>query len=89
MIDPPHIIGPRLRRIRIALGVGKQAEFAASIGVEKNTYNPWEKGSRSLTFSGACLIRDHHKIPLDYLFYGASIDELPSSIRKKLHPQAA
>jgi transcriptional regulator with XRE-family HTH domain len=80
MIDPPEVIGPRLRELRLALEIKKQIEFARAIGVEKNTYNPWEKGQRPLTFEGACLIRKRFGIPLDYLFFGAMRSEVPASI---------
>lgn len=70
MVEAPEIIGPRLRALRLALGFAKQKDFAAEIGVEKNTYNPWETGKRPLTFEGALLIRRRFKIPLDYLFFG-------------------
>lgn len=88
MIDDPDIIGPRLRALRLALGIETQVEFAESIGVEKNTYNPWEKGSRPLTFDGACKIRKKYHIPLDYLFYGESMDELPMKVIKNLRQAA-
>jgi len=70
MVDPPKKIAERLKAVRLALEVKTQVAFAAEIGVEKNTYNPWEKGTRSLTFEGACLIRRRYGVPLDYLFYG-------------------
>ena len=88
MIDDPKIIGPRLRALRLALGIETQVEFAQSIGVEKNTYNPWEKGSRPLTFDGACKIRKKYHIPLDYLFYGESVDELPMKVIKNIRQAA-
>jgi transcriptional regulator with XRE-family HTH domain len=88
MIDPPEKVGQRLKRLRVALGYHTQVAFAAEIGVEKNTYNPWEKGSRELTFEGACLIRKRFRIPLDYLFFGQLMDELPSSVVKKLRDVA-
>lgn len=84
MIDPPETIGPRLKALRIALGYKKQTEFAKAIGVEKNTYNPWEKGGRELTFEGACLIRAKFKIPLDYLFFGDHAEEMPAKVYKIL-----
>lgn len=86
MIDPPEIIGPRLKALRIALGYKKQTDFAKAIGVEKNTYNPWEKGKggRELTFEGACLIRAKFKIPLDYLFFGDHAEEMPAKVYKIL-----
>src|SRR5262249_54762263 len=84
MIDPPEIIAPRLKRLRRACGFKTQTAFAQAIGVEKNTYNPWEKGTRELTFEGACLIRKRFHIPVDYLFWGDLQDELPSRILKQL-----
>lgn len=84
MIDPPEIIGPRLKALRIALGFPRQNKFAAAIGVEKNTYNPWEKGTRPLTFESACTIRQKFQIPLDYLFYGAQEDAIPAKYLEKL-----
>lgn len=88
MVDPPRVIGPRLKALRKALDVPTQVEFAAQIGVEKNTYNPWEKGTRPLTFEGACLIRKRYRIPLDYLFFG-EIGELPVRLHQRLVKQAA
>lgn len=84
MIDPPEIIGPRLRAIRLALEYPSQVAFAKALGVEKNTYNPWEKGSRSLTFEAGCVLRRKWGIPLDYLFFGANEDRLPSHIFARL-----
>lgn len=88
MIDPPEIIGARLKAIRLAVDCKTQQEFASEIGVEKNTYNPWETGKRALTFEGALLIRKRYKIPLDFLFFGESQEEIPGRILKKL-PRAA
>lgn len=83
MVDPQDVIGPRLKALRIALGFPTQTKFAKAIGVEKNTYNPWEKGARPLTFEGACLIRKKFRIPLDYLFFG-EIGELPARVLHKI-----
>ncbi len=88
MIDAPEIVGPRLRRLRLACGFKTQKQFADAIGVEKNTYNPWEKGTRPLTFEGALLIRRRFKVPLDYLFFGDLQDEIPSRILKQLQDAA-
>jgi DNA-binding XRE family transcriptional regulator len=88
MVDAPEIIGPRLKALRIALGFKTQTAFAAELGIEKNTYNPWEKGSRALTFEGACLIRRKFKVPLDYLFFG-EIGELSVRTYRKIKQQAA
>lgn len=82
--DPPNVIGPRLKALREALGFESQIAFAKKIGVEKNTYNPWEKGTRPLTFEGALLIRKRFRIPLEYLFFGEFADELPYRVREAL-----
>jgi transcriptional regulator with XRE-family HTH domain len=88
MVDPQEVIGPRLRALRLALGIKTQKAFAEAIGVEKNTYNPWEKGTRPLTFEGACLIRKKFNIPLDYQFYG-QLDGVPAWLRPQLLQQSA
>jgi len=84
MIDPPEIIGPRLKALRKAIGYESQTAFAKEIHVEKNTYNPWETGARPLTFEGACNIKDRFRIPLDYLFYGEAAEEMPAKVYRKL-----
>ena len=84
MIDDPKIIGRRLKSLREALGFRTQVDFAKKIGVEKNTYNPWEKGTRPLTFEAACVIRQKWKVPTDYLFWGDMEDQLPAGLLKKL-----
>lgn len=88
MIDPPSVIGSRLKALREAVGCKTQVAFAKSIGVEKNTYNPWEKGLRPLTFEGALLIRKRYRVPLDYLFFGEAVDELPAGILTKIQQAA-
>jgi len=88
MIDRPEIVAARLRRLRQACGFKTQTAFAKAIGVEKNTYNPWEKGTRELTFEGACLIRKRFHIPVDYLFWGDLQDEIPARILKQIQDAA-
>lgn len=84
MIDPAEVIGRRLAELRLALGYTQQNEFADALNVEKNTYNPWESGSRPLPFESACTIRQKWSVPLDYLFYGAFPERLPGDIIEKL-----
>lgn len=83
MIDDPKIVGQRLKNLREALGFSTQVAFARELGIEKNTYNPFEKGARELTFETACLIRKKFKIPIDWLFWGED-DELPYHVKVKL-----
>lgn len=65
MIDDPKIVAKRLKNLRLALGFPTQVAFAEELGIEKNTYNPFEKGARELSFETACLIRKKFKIPID------------------------
>lgn len=83
MIDSAKTIGNRLKNLREALEFKTQVSFADELGMEKNTYNPFEKGRRQLTFEAACLIRQKFKIPIDWLFWGDD-DELPYHIKVKL-----
>lgn len=83
MIDDPKIVAKRLKNLREALGMPTQVSFAKELGIEKNTYNPFEKGTRELTFETACLIRKKFKIPIDWLFWGED-DELPYHVKVKL-----
>lgn len=70
MIDPPKVIGNRLKALREELGFKTQVAFAEKLGIDKSTYNPFEKGTRPLTFEVACLIRREWGIPVDWLFFG-------------------
>lgn len=83
MTDPAKVIASRLRNLRIALGFTTQVAFAQALGIAKHTYNPFEKGTRDLTFDTACRIRVKFKIPIDWLFWGDG-DELPYHVKSKL-----
>jgi DNA-binding XRE family transcriptional regulator len=70
MTDSDEIISARLKALRIALGYKHQNAFASELGIEKNTYNPFENGKRTLTFEVACRIRRRFGIHVDWLFFG-------------------
>lgn len=70
MMDRPQIIAARLKALRLELGYKSQTAFAAKLGIDKSTYNPYEKGTRPLTFETACLIRREFGISIDWLFFG-------------------
>lgn len=78
MMDAPEIIAKRLKALRKELGYKTQVEFAAKLGIDKSTYNPFETGTRPLTFETACLIRREFGIPIDWLFFG---DMQPSALQ--------
>jgi len=84
MIDPPEITGPRLEALRLALGFETQTAFAQKLGLGKNTYNAYETGARSLSFTAACKIRRRFNVPLDFLFYGDGADRLQAHVYQKL-----
>ncbi len=70
MMDRPEIISSRLRDLRLELGYETQTAFANRLGIDKSTYNLYEKGKRPLTFETACLIRREFGISIDWLFFG-------------------
>lgn len=69
-MDSNDIIAARLKGLRKVLNIKHQSEFAKKLGIEKNTYNPFEKGTRPLTFETASLIRRRFGVPIDWLFFG-------------------
>jgi len=84
-VDMPMIpknIGRRLLRTREALALS-QAEFCRQIGVERNLYNPFEKGRRRITIDVAMKIRDRYGITLDWIYAGEPY-ALPSALYHKL-----
>lgn len=84
LFDPSELIAPRLKMVRLAYGFKSQASFAKELGIEKNTYNPFEKGKRPLSFEVACLIRRRFKIPVEWLFFGENEDQLPALVFRHL-----
>jgi transcriptional regulator with XRE-family HTH domain len=70
MVDTVKHISRRLIDTRKALGFSSQAEFCKEIGVEKNVYNPFEKGKRRITVDVALKIRKRFNIPLDWIYAG-------------------
>lgn len=83
MIDEPELIAKRLKNLRKALGFPSQIAFATELGIERNTYNPFETAQRPLTFETACLIRVKFKIPIDWLFWGED-DQIPYHVKVKI-----
>lgn len=47
-----------------------QKTFANSLGIEKNTYNAYERGKRPLTIETAKKIRRKYGISVDWLLFG-------------------
>jgi DNA-binding XRE family transcriptional regulator len=78
----PKTIGRRLLRTRQALKLS-QAEFCRQIGVERNLYNPFEKGRRRITIDVAMKIRDRYGVTLDWIYAGDPHD-LPSELYHQL-----
>lgn len=81
--DPDDIIGKRLAQTRIALGYESQVEFAATIGLGKSTYNPYEKATRPLTLQSALKIQSRHHVPINWLLNGDP-SQLPHHLHKLL-----
>lgn len=79
MADP---IARRLVRTREALGLS-QIAFCGQIGVEKNVYNPFEKGHRRITLDVALKIRARFGVSLDWIYCG-DVAHLPVELYQKL-----
>jgi DNA-binding XRE family transcriptional regulator len=60
-MDTDIEVSNRLAALREKLGMD-QATFAKSLGIEKNTYNAYERGKRPLTIETAKKIRRRHGI---------------------------
>lgn len=73
MGETVNSIANRLLRTRLALGFDEQVDFCKEIGVKKNVYNPFEKGSRRISLNVAVKIRDRFVdkgITLDWIYCG-------------------
>jgi DNA-binding XRE family transcriptional regulator len=82
MADSVQTIARRLVRTREALGF-TQSQFCEQIGVEKNVYNPFEKGKRRITIEVAMKIRARFGISLDWIYCG-EVNRLPVELFNKL-----
>jgi transcriptional regulator with XRE-family HTH domain len=65
-----------------------QAEFCRQVGVERNLYNPFEKGRRRITIDVAMKIRDRYGVTLDWIYAGDP-RALPSGLYHQLVASAA
>jgi len=82
MADSVKVIARRLVRTREALGLS-QAVFCTQIGVERNVYNPFEKGHRRITLDVALKIRGRFGVSLDWVYCG-DISHLSVELYQKL-----
>lgn len=70
MIGGDEEIPQRLVALRKRLGFDKQSDFADALGLGKNVYNPFEKGTRPLTLDVARRIRRRFGVSIDWLLFG-------------------
>jgi transcriptional regulator with XRE-family HTH domain len=68
-MDTDIEVSNRLAALREKLQMD-QASFAKSLGIEKNTYNAYERGKRPLTIETAKRIRKRYGISVDWLLFG-------------------
>jgi hypothetical protein len=78
----------RLRETRLALGYGNQAEFCREIGIERNVYNPFEKGRRPITIDAAKAIKSRFRLKLDWIIDG-DLEAVSPKLLRKMHRSAA
>lgn len=62
-------VANRLAALREKLGLD-QVDFAEALGIEKNTYNAYERGKRPLSIETAKKIRRRYGISVDWLLFG-------------------
>jgi transcriptional regulator with XRE-family HTH domain len=70
VIDNNKIIGKRLERLRMALGLPNQAEFCRKLGVAPNRWNQYENGSRRITLDVVNKLRQRFGVTADYIYFG-------------------
>lgn len=68
-MDTDMEVSNRLAALRERLQLD-QVAFAKSLGIEKNTYNAYERGKRPLTIETAKKIRRKYGISVDWLLFG-------------------
>lgn len=68
-MDTDLEVAIRLAALREKLELD-QASFAKALGIEKNTYNAYERGKRPLTIETAKKIRRRYGISVDWLLFG-------------------
>ena len=83
MSDMLRAQAKRLIATRLALDYESQTEFCKEIGIEKNIYNPFEKGRRPITIDAARKIKRRFLIPLDWTIEGDPA-YLPHHLARKL-----
>lgn len=81
-------ISKRLVLTRKALGFESQIDFCKAIRVQKNIYNPFEKGKRRISLAIAMKIRRRFGISLDWIYCGDPTS-LPLHIHRKIESLAA
>ena len=79
-------IAARLIQTREALGL-TQTELCRSSGIERNTYNQWEKGRNRPDLDKAFLLCETFGLTLDWIYRGDP-SGLPSRLNLALGPGA-
>lgn len=80
--DDRSAVAARLKAARKALGLSKK-DFAEKAEISMQVYGPFENGHRDLSLNAAKLLRKHHKLTLEFLYFGNTSD-LPTRISSAL-----
>ena len=80
MIDPPKIIGVRLKALRDTTRL-KQTPFADDIGVTQSAWSQYESGKRQITLDVAVTLVERFGVTLDWIYFGDS-SGLPIRLQK-------
>jgi transcriptional regulator with XRE-family HTH domain len=76
-------IAERLENTRGALGLS-QSELCAKTGIQRNTYNQWERGKQRPGLSQAMILCETFGITLDWIYRGDP-GGIPARLNDKIH----
>ncbi|WP_145398567.1 helix-turn-helix domain-containing protein [Paracoccus sulfuroxidans] len=62
------------------LNIGRQQDYADSIGVKRSALSLWEAGTHRLSLDGALALRAKYGLSLDFMYEGID-DALPMTLR--------
>lgn len=83
MIHPTDPVARRLWWSRVALGFRDQQNFAAAVGIARNTYNEYETARRPLSLESARRLQRQYGLPVEWLYDGVP-NRLPHGFVVKL-----
>ncbi len=79
-------ISRRLKATRLALGFRTQAAYCRDAGIEKNTYNQWERGKGRPDLDNAIILCEKFDLTLDWIYFG-DLSKVPHDTAIKIEAE--